>query len=489
MVHDAEEIDGRVGVWMELIEGETLEDEVRNGSTLDAEAAAEVGVALCDALEKVHAVGIVHGDIKAQNVMRSDDGRIVLMDFGAARFRDPRKEESGTRTGTPVYMAPELFKYRGAKLVEPTVQSDIYAVGVLLFYLVTGKHPVKGRDVEDFRNAHESGEQMLLLADVRPELPAAFVQVVEQALARTPTQRWLSVTEMEGELEALAPATIQPVRLKRLVQAVAVTSGVFFTMLVVGFVATRAFEVFLSIPRRFQDGLPGYLVTGREAMVPMVATAAVVSFLIALTMFLAWVAQALWSGRSPSDFASEKTPWDLLRPLPGNPTLSASLVCLVGVACWVGISVWSANIFIALAAISELPNTTADVSVLSPDASSYHKTHLEYSVYLSVFLGAILGLWFPSWERRIQDVRTVRVMKLATYVVILGSLAAAVVPRRVLWDEFEIVRYGEEEAFVIGSNDEELFLFNPNESDRTHWSTPRSDPDLVETGVARKLFQ
>ena len=206
VVHGAEEIDGRVGVWMELVDGTTLEDEARAGPHLDAEAAAEVGIALCQALEAVHGAGIVHGDIKAQNVVRGTGGRIVLMDFGAARFRDPSAvDPNETRVGTPAYMAPELFKIRGDRLVEPTVQSDVYAVGVLLFYLVTGKFPVQGDTAEDIRGAHEDGEQMFLLSNERPDLPEAFAQVVEHALARSPGQRWRSVTEMGQALVASNP--------------------------------------------------------------------------------------------------------------------------------------------------------------------------------------------------------------------------------------------------------------------------------------------
>ena len=108
----------------------------------------------------------------------------------------------------------------------------------------------------------------------------------------------------------------------------------------------------------------------------------------------------------------------MLQPPPGDPRLWASVVCVAGAACWLAITLWFADIFVALAALSELPNTTVDLTVLSPEAcpgcdggrrlASYHKDHNEYSVYLSVLLGAILGMWFPSWERRVQDVRVVR---------------------------------------------------------------------------------
>ena len=309
VVHGADEIDGRVGVWMELVEGDTLEDEVRRGSFLDAEAAAEVGIALCQALEAVHAAGVVHGDIKAQNVVRGTDGRIVLMDFGAARFRDPGAVEAPeTRAGTPAYMAPELFKLRRGRLVEPTVQSDVYAVGVLLFYLVTGKHPVEGRSVDEIRNAHECGDQMLLLADERPDLLESFVRVVELALARTPEQRWLTVGEMGCQLEASRPNAGGPVSARRLVQAAAVAGAAALTVLVLGFVATRAFEAFLNVPQGFWAGLPEYFVVGGQLLIPMVASAGVMLLMVALpTVLIVWGAQALWSKLSPSAFVQKKT--------------------------------------------------------------------------------------------------------------------------------------------------------------------------------------
>ena len=80
-------------------------------------------------------------------------------------------------------------------------------------------------------------------------------------------------------------------------------------------------------------------------------------------------------------------------------------------------------------------------------------------------------------------------MKWATLVVMSVSLAAAAVPRRVLWDEFDVVRCRGEEAFVVGSNDDELMLFNPNGADRVHWSVSRDDRAIVDTGETRKLFE
>src|SRR5439155_15153263 len=87
---------------------------------------------------------IIHRANKAQNVMRaSDGGRIILMDFGAGEFINVKSATSG-RQGTPLYLAPEIFAGANA-----SVQSDIYSVGVLLYYLVTGAFPVSGSSVPD----------------------------------------------------------------------------------------------------------------------------------------------------------------------------------------------------------------------------------------------------------------------------------------------------------------------------------------------------
>jgi serine/threonine-protein kinase len=194
-VFGADRIDGRVGLWMDYIKGRTLEQIVRQQGPFGADEAAVVGVDLCRALAAVHAAGLVHGDIKAHNVMREDGGRIVLMDFGAGRELATRQGDAAADgAGTPIYMAPELF--RGA---EPSVRSDIYSLGVLLDHLVTGSYPVAARTSADVRAAHAKGERRLL-RDARPDLPAAFIQVVERATSPDPQERFASAGAMEAAL-------------------------------------------------------------------------------------------------------------------------------------------------------------------------------------------------------------------------------------------------------------------------------------------------
>ena len=86
----------------------------------------------------MHNAGLVHGDVKAQNVIRQSDGRVVLTDFGAGVHHDTTATGTPPLAGTPLYMAPELFEGRSV-----SVRSDVYSVGVLLFFLVTGEFPVR----------------------------------------------------------------------------------------------------------------------------------------------------------------------------------------------------------------------------------------------------------------------------------------------------------------------------------------------------------
>ena len=198
-VYGAEQHDNRVGLWMELVRGESLEQTVQTRGAFGGREAALIGLDLCAALAAVHGAGLLHRDIKAQNVMRESGGRLVLMDFGTG------EELSGTNRliGTPLYLAPEIFRGQRA-----SVQSDLYSLGVLLFYLVTGKFPVNAGSMEQLARAHAHRERQPL-RDLRPDLPEAFVGTVERALDSDPSRRYQSVGDFEAALrESLdAPAS------------------------------------------------------------------------------------------------------------------------------------------------------------------------------------------------------------------------------------------------------------------------------------------
>jgi len=194
-IYGAERRDDAVAVSMELIRGVTLHDLIARQGPMSAVEAATVGVAVCGAVAAVHGAGLLHGDIKAHNVMREQGGRLVLMDFGTGRRLTEAPGPGGDVAGTPLYLAPEVF------LGHPrTVRSDTYSLGVLLFYLVTGTYPVDGSTASVVRQGHTNRARRRL-RDVRPDLPKGFVSIVEQALADGAGQRFGTAGELEAALE------------------------------------------------------------------------------------------------------------------------------------------------------------------------------------------------------------------------------------------------------------------------------------------------
>jgi len=199
VVYGPGESDGRVGLSMEFIDGVTLAVEGAGHGPMSAEEAATIGRRLCAALVAIHGAGCVHGDVKAQNVMRERGGRIVLMDFGASQAL----ADGGTRlAGTPLYLSPE--RLAGAPA---SPACDIYALGVLLYFLVTGAYPVDGDTREDVERAHVDGRRVRL-RDRRSDLPDAFVAAVEGAIAPDPSARHPTAGAFDA---ALARVTNEPI--------------------------------------------------------------------------------------------------------------------------------------------------------------------------------------------------------------------------------------------------------------------------------------
>ena len=202
-VYAAERIGDEVGLSMELVEGKTLDAIVRAQGPFSASEASLIGIDLCRALAAVHSSGLLHGDIKAHNVMRASGGRIMLMDFGAGRELSVAPVMPGSDfAGTPIYLAPEVFA--GANR---TPASDIYSLGVLLYFLVTGSYPLGGSTRSEIGRLHDQHGSRRPLRDVRPDLPDGFIRVVERALAHDPRQRFESAGTLEAALAALASPT------------------------------------------------------------------------------------------------------------------------------------------------------------------------------------------------------------------------------------------------------------------------------------------
>ncbi len=223
LVHGADVHEGRAGMWTELLEGATLEEILQTYGPLGWREAALAGIELCRALAAVHALGLVHGDVKTANVMRERGGRIVLMDFGSASAIRDGSEAVPMLQGTPLAMAPELLREEPA-----TPASDLYSLGVLLWRLVTGRYPCEADSLEALR-AKLAAEPLPSLRSERPDLPEPFARVVAHALERVPAERPASAAAMERELSDVlrsdwsAPAAepVRPHKRRRALAAVA----------------------------------------------------------------------------------------------------------------------------------------------------------------------------------------------------------------------------------------------------------------------------
>ncbi len=194
-IYGAERIGDQVGLWMEFVRGLTLAQAIEQGKTFSTPEALEIGIQLCSAVAAVHSAGLLHRDIKAQNAMLAEDGRVVLMDFGTGlQFGDAW---APGLAGTPLYLAPELLS--GS---EPSVRSDVYSVGVLLYHLFTGSFPLRAAGLRELREAHTRGER-IGLGKARPDLPAKLVDVIERANSPQPERRQPNATALAGDLTAI----------------------------------------------------------------------------------------------------------------------------------------------------------------------------------------------------------------------------------------------------------------------------------------------
>ncbi|HEU4688545.1 MAG TPA: protein kinase, partial [Vicinamibacterales bacterium] len=202
-IHGAERIAGRIGLWMEFVRGCTLEETLQKGKRFTAKEVTGLGLELCRAVSAVHAAGLVHRDIKAQNVMVAADGRLVLMDFGAGRELDD--SVAAPLAGTPLYLAPEVLAGGAA-----TARSEVYSIGVVMHHLLTGSFPVQGANLDELRRAHDA-RVTTDIRSARPDVPQRLARIIERACDPEPNRRYASADTFAAALAALEglPASVR----------------------------------------------------------------------------------------------------------------------------------------------------------------------------------------------------------------------------------------------------------------------------------------
>jgi serine/threonine-protein kinase len=195
-IYDWGEVDGTYYIAMEYVEGETLKDLIRRRGRLSGNESVAVTTQLLAAVDFAHRSGIVHRDIKPQNVMLDRSGTVKVMDFGIARAGDSGMTEAGSILGTAQYLAPEQAK--GYPVDE---RSDLYSVGVCLYEMLTGTVPFKGDSAVTVALKHVN-EVPAEPAELVPSLPYALNQIVLKAMAKDPADRYQSAAEFARDLRA-----------------------------------------------------------------------------------------------------------------------------------------------------------------------------------------------------------------------------------------------------------------------------------------------
>ncbi len=203
--HDLGEHSGHLFLTMEYVEGEDLQSLLGRERPLSAVRAARIALAVCEGLAAAHAAGVVHRDLKPANVLVEASGRVVLTDFGIARAM---AGETAARTqgmvGTPMYMAPEQLA--GA---EVDARADLYAVGLLLYEMLTGEAPFTGDS--PMAVAFARLRQPPPDPHGRPGVPDALADWVRRCLGREPNERPSAALEVAAALRAWLASVGEPV--------------------------------------------------------------------------------------------------------------------------------------------------------------------------------------------------------------------------------------------------------------------------------------
>jgi serine/threonine-protein kinase len=194
---------------MELIAGETLREAMRRrAAPFEVAEATRIGEAIAAGVGTAHRLGIVHRDLKPENVMITDDGTVKVLDFGLAKLVPPPGESDdppasfastfeGHILGTPAYMSPEQSQGRAVD-----ARSDVFALGVVLYELVTARRPFSGKSAIELFVAIER-EEPVAPAERNPRVPPALAAIVMRCLCKSPQDRFASCGDVAGALAGL----------------------------------------------------------------------------------------------------------------------------------------------------------------------------------------------------------------------------------------------------------------------------------------------
>jgi eukaryotic-like serine/threonine-protein kinase len=203
-IHDIAETGGLHYVSMEYFQGSNLKEFIKTNAPLSMGMASNIAYQICDGLEEAHRQGVVHRDLKSQNIIVGASNHVKIIDFGLAQSSHlAGMTATGLIMGTPEYMAPEQVS--GKRVDE---RADIYSLGIILYELFTGRVPFSGDSAiaVGFKQLKEDPPKP---TEINPQLPDSIENVILRALEKDPMRRYSSVGALKADLQE---AMSQPVR-------------------------------------------------------------------------------------------------------------------------------------------------------------------------------------------------------------------------------------------------------------------------------------
>ena len=193
-VYDWGQDNGTYYIVMEYVRGSDLKTAIQQRGPVNQRKVAEIGSQVCQALSVAHSQGIIHRDIKPQNIMIQPDGNIKVMDFGIARAKNSVEQHTSSVLGTAHYISPEQAQGK-----ELDSMSDLYSLGIVLYESCTGKLPFDGPDAVSVATK-QVNEYPALPSEINPDIDPALESIIMRALEKDPAARFTSALEMKQAL-------------------------------------------------------------------------------------------------------------------------------------------------------------------------------------------------------------------------------------------------------------------------------------------------
>lgn len=256
-----------VYIAMEFIQGDSISSLIKN-QQLSADAIADFGACMAEALDYAHKKGIVHRDVKPSNILRTADGKLKITDFGIAHIEDPtgaEETQAGEILGTPAYMSPEQVLCRPVD-----GRSDLFSLGIILYEMATGTRPFQGQGMNAIFTAI-TNETPAPITTLNQNIPEPLAAVITKCLSKSPEERHTDGSDLAKALRlavksAVPSDAVSPVSAEKpkKTAAVLIIAGALVTVVIVAFIyfgrsSTPSGSTVLS-----GDQLPAQQTAGQE---------------------------------------------------------------------------------------------------------------------------------------------------------------------------------------------------------------------------------